>query len=256
MGRIISVWSFRSSRPSQVQNPSKATPCRNSTVAVSSRVTRGMQPDTLPGDAINGVMTTQSPTRETLWSLRSAEVRTIECPSCGPARRAPCRTLRDRPVKVLHRGHVTRYLNIRFALDLAGPYTRFPSRGRRLASTAPACEPPALLTRSRGDYPLHELTDLIERLPNEFRKHRTSETNHRKALQHPHFDREIFPSLEGRGGRQRAAARCHQGHRPQEGARARSRGLDSRRLHPGRIKLILGEDSIRGAIERGAAPLA
>ncbi|MGW5639255.1 hypothetical protein [Streptomyces sp. NPDC003832] len=32
--------------------------------------------------------------------------------------------------------------------------------------------------------------------PNEFRRHRTGEDKHRKALQHPHFDQEALPGVE------------------------------------------------------------
>lgn len=102
-----------------------------------------------------------SPTRRALWNLRSSEVATIACPTCGAARRAPCRTLWDRPTTVLHRGRTIRYVKMRFALDLAEPHER-PVRHR----TAPPLSGPGL-TATRAPHPqpwrlpLHELADLV-----------------------------------------------------------------------------------------------
>ncbi|WP_345655643.1 hypothetical protein [Streptomyces tremellae] len=99
--------------------------------------------------------------RRALWKVRSQEVATIECPTCGAARRDPCRTLWDRPTTALHRGRTLRYLKIRFALDLAEPHLRPAHRrpapelpGPGLRATRPPHAQPWRL-------PLHELADLI-----------------------------------------------------------------------------------------------
>jgi hypothetical protein len=99
--------------------------------------------------------------RRALWNVRSCEVVTIACPTCGAARRAPCRTLWDRPTTALHRGRTIRYVKMRFALDLAEPHER-PVQYRAgpvlsgvglQATRAPHLHPWRL--------PLPELTDLV-----------------------------------------------------------------------------------------------
>ncbi len=65
-----------------------------------------------------------APGQRALWNVRSCEVMTIVCPTCGAARNAPCRTLWDRPTAALHRGRTIRYVKMRFALDLAEPHER------------------------------------------------------------------------------------------------------------------------------------
>ncbi|WFB83814.1 MULTISPECIES: hypothetical protein [Streptomyces] len=65
-----------------------------------------------------------SPVRRVLWNVRSCEVATIVCPTCGAARHAVCRTLWDRPTTALHRGRTLRYVKMRFALDLTEPHER------------------------------------------------------------------------------------------------------------------------------------
>ncbi|MFI8860403.1 hypothetical protein ACIGW5_27930 [Streptomyces prasinus] len=102
-----------------------------------------------------------SPARRALWNVRSCEVVTIACPTCGAAKRAPCRTLWDRPTTALHRGRTLRYVKMRFALDLVEPHER-PVRfqagpvlsGVGLKATrAPHLQPWRL--------PMHELADLV-----------------------------------------------------------------------------------------------
>lgn len=64
------------------------------------------------------------PARSVPWGLTSAEVATIPCPTCGVPRYTLCRTLRDRPTTALHRSRTTRYLNMRFGLDITDPHAR------------------------------------------------------------------------------------------------------------------------------------
>lgn len=102
-----------------------------------------------------------TPGRRALWNVRSCEVMTIVCPTCGAARNAPCRTLWDRPTATLHRGRTIRYVKMRFALDLAEPHER-PVRHRTgpvlsgvglRATRTPHLQPWRL--------PMHELADLV-----------------------------------------------------------------------------------------------
>ncbi|MCX2182660.1 hypothetical protein KV205_19305 [Streptomyces sp. SKN60] len=99
--------------------------------------------------------------RPALWSLTSKEVTTIDCPTCGARKHALCRTLRDRPTTALHRGRKTRYLNLRFGLDLTEPHTRHPQPHR--APTGPGIGLHATRTPDPQPWrlPLYELADLI-----------------------------------------------------------------------------------------------
>ncbi|MEU1891197.1 zinc finger domain-containing protein [Streptomyces pristinaespiralis] len=100
-------------------------------------------------------------TRHVMWSLKSAEVFRIECPTCGAARHSPCRTLRDRPTTTLHRGRTSRYLNLRFGLNIAEPHARTPEfrPGPRAGSIG------LNVTRTPHHQPwrlpLHELSELV-----------------------------------------------------------------------------------------------
>ncbi|MEV8398044.1 hypothetical protein [Streptomyces niveus] len=93
--------------------------------------------------------------------MSSTEIITIECPTCGAARRLPCRTLRNRPISALHRGRTTRYLNCRFALDLTEPHVRLIEKriAHRVSSVG------LRTTRSPHSQPwqlpIQELSDLI-----------------------------------------------------------------------------------------------
>ncbi|MEV5107544.1 hypothetical protein ACFQ7G_19840 [Streptomyces massasporeus] len=102
-----------------------------------------------------------SPARQALWNVRSCEVSTIACPTCGAPRREACRTLWDRPTRALHRGRTLRYLKMRFALDLAEPHHRpvlyrpgpVLSGAGLQAFRVPHAQPWRL--------PMHELADLV-----------------------------------------------------------------------------------------------
>ncbi|MFE6130087.1 hypothetical protein ACFQ6Q_17760 [Streptomyces sp. NPDC056437] len=84
--------------------------------------------------------------------------------------------------------------------------------------------------------------------PNEFRKHRTSEENHRKALKHPHFDTEVLPSLEAEVvGRER----LREALKDIDPSKTRERAIVALTLDgytQEEIRLLLGEESVR-AIE-------
>jgi hypothetical protein len=83
--------------------------------------------------------------------------------------------------------------------------------------------------------------------PNEFRRHRTSEENHRKALR-PNFDTEILPSIEAEVvGRERLRDAI----KDIDPRKVRERAIVALTLDDytqEEIRLILGEDSVR-AIE-------
>ncbi|WP_461025853.1 zinc finger domain-containing protein [Streptomyces sparsus] len=102
-----------------------------------------------------------TPARQALWSLSSSEVSTIACPTCGAAKRAPCRTLWDRPVTALHRGRTTRYLNIRFGLGFTEPHIR--SSQTRTAPTISGTGLRATRVPHPQPWrlPMHELSDLV-----------------------------------------------------------------------------------------------
>jgi len=98
--------------------------------------------------------------RPALWSLTTAEVLSVPCPTCGSLKRTRCVTLRDRPVATLHRGRISRYLDIRFGLRPApGPRREAPRAPARIARPVPdhvhgRVARPWLL-------PLEALTDLV-----------------------------------------------------------------------------------------------
>ncbi|MFF5931615.1 hypothetical protein [Streptomyces hydrogenans] len=96
-----------------------------------------------------------------LWSLTSKQVATIGCPTCGARQHSPCRTLRDRPTTALHRGRTTRYLNLRFGLDLTDPHP--PKPAARTAVTRSGISVPTTRAPAPQPWrlPLHELADRI-----------------------------------------------------------------------------------------------
>ncbi|MFD9636588.1 hypothetical protein [Streptomyces violascens] len=75
---------------------------------------------------------------------------TVVCPTCGAPRHAPCRSLLDRPLGVLHRGRIADYLALRCGPLPAGAH---PHGAMRSAFGSPPAQPWRL--------PLADLSDLL-----------------------------------------------------------------------------------------------
>lgn len=100
------------------------------------------------------------PARQALWSLTSADVLSIGCPTCGVRRYAPCLTLQNRVTTVVHRGRTSRYLSIRFGVGVAEPRGRA-VEVRRVPAATGGLRAVRLPHAQPWRLPLGELSDLI-----------------------------------------------------------------------------------------------